>query len=210
MKITWFGHACFLFETAQIKILTDPFDSSVGYKVPNVVADIVTESHQHFDHNAHHLIKGKFELVKEPGVHQLKGVKITGIKTFHDCEAGTKRGQNIVFVFEVEDFRIVHLGDLGHTLNQIQLDQIKPADILLLPVGGTFTIGPAEAKKVLDQIDPHAAIPMHFKTKHIKFDIAPVEEFANLCENVKYLGNNILEIDKEIKNKNRFVYVLSI
>lgn len=210
MKITWLGHACFVIETNDVKILTDPFDSSVGYKIPSVIVDIITESHQHFDHNAHHLIKGKFELIRDPGIHQFKNLKITGIKTFHDSESGAKRGQNIVFVFDVEDFRIVHLGDLGHTLNQAQVDQIKPVDILLLPVGGTFTIGPAEAKKVLDQINPHVAIPMHFKTKYIKFDIAPVEEFTKLCENVKYLGNNILEIDEQLKSQDKCIYVLSI
>ncbi|WP_041083775.1 MBL fold metallo-hydrolase [Thermotoga profunda] len=210
MKITWFGHACFLIETGDVKILTDPFDSAVGYKIPNVVVDIITESHQHFDHNAHHLIKGRFELVKDPGIRQLKGVKITGVKTFHDSESGTKRGQNIIFTFDVEDIRIAHLGDLGHILNQAQLDQIKPIDVLLLPVGGTFTIGPTEAKRVLDQINPHIAIPMHFKTKYIKFDIAPVEEFTKLCENVKYTSNNILEIDKQIKNQEKLVYVLTL
>lgn len=210
MKITWFGHACFLIETGDVKILTDPFDSAVGYRVPNVVVDIITESHQHFDHNAHHLIKGRFELVKDPGIRQLKGVKIAGIKTFHDSESGTKRGQNIIFTFDVEDLRIAHLGDLGHILNQAQLDQIKPVDVLLLPVGGTFTIGPAEAKRVLDQISPHIAIPMHFKTKYIKFDIAPVEEFTKLCENVKYMSNNILEIDKQIKNQEKLIYVLTL
>jgi len=210
VKITWFGHACFLIETSDLRILTDPFDSSVGYKVPNVIADIVTESHQHFDHNAHRLIKGKFELVKDPGPHQFKNVKITGIKTFHDSESGAKRGQNIVFVFEIEGFRIVHLGDLGHLPSSAQVEQIKPADILLLPVGGTFTIGPSEAKKVLDQIVPHVAIPMHFRTKYIRFDIAPVEEFTKLCENVKYIGSNILEIDEQIKKQDRLVCVLSV
>lgn len=210
MRITWFGHACFLIETGDVRILTDPFDSSVGYKVPNVLVDIITESHQHFDHNAHHLIKGKFELFKDPGVYQFKGVKITGIKTFHDSESGAKRGQNTVFVFDTGNFRIAHLGDLGHVLNQAQIDQIKPVDVLMLPVGGTFTTGPADAKKVLDQINPHVAIPMHFKTRYIRFDIAPVEEFTKLCENVKYVGSNILEVDEQIKNHSRLVCVLSI
>ncbi|MGJ8455777.1 MBL fold metallo-hydrolase [Pseudothermotoga sp. U03pept] len=210
MKITWFGHACFLIESSQLRILTDPFDSSVGYKVPNVMVDLITESHQHFDHNAHHLIKGKFEVIKEAGFHEFRGAKITGIKTFHDSESGVKRGQNIVFVFEIEGFRLVHLGDLGHVLSQPQVDQLKPVDVLFLPVGGSFTIDPNEAKKVLDQLQPHVAIPMHFKTRYIKFDIAPVEEFTKLCENVKYIGSNLLEFGAQIREQDRTIYVLSI
>ncbi len=210
MKLVWFGHACFLIDIGEVKILTDPFDSSVGYKVPNVTVDLITESHQHFDHNAHHLIKGNFQLIKEPGSYVFKGVKIKGIQTFHDTQKGGKRGQNIVFVFEIGDMRIGHFGDLGHVPTQDQLLEIGKLDVAMIPVGGTFTIGPKEAKQTVDLLQPHVVIPMHYKTKYLKFDIATVEEFTKLCENVKCLEENALQVDQTLKTQEQVVYVLRL
>ncbi|AEH50120.1 MBL fold metallo-hydrolase [Pseudothermotoga thermarum] len=210
MKLVWFGHACFLIDTGNVKILTDPFDSSVGYKVPTIAVDLITESHQHFDHNAHHLIKGNFQLIKEPGVYEFKDVKIKGIRTFHDAEKGSKRGQNIIFVFEINGIRIGHFGDLGHVPTQEQIREIGQLDIALIPVGGTFTIGPKEAKQTMDLLNPHVVVPMHYKTKYLKFDIAGVEDFTKLCENVKYLESNELTIDESIKSEQKAVFVLKL
>ncbi len=210
MKLVWFGHACFLIQTNGIKILTDPFDSSVGYKIPTVSVDLITESHQHFDHNAHHLIKGDFQVIKDPGKHEFKNIKIKGVRTFHDAEHGSKRGQNIVFIFEIEDMRIGHFGDLGHIPTQDQLAEIGQLDIAMIPVGGTFTIGPKDAKQLVETLKPHIVIPMHYKTKYLKFDIAVVEEFTKLCENVKYLDGNELVVDQQIKSQQKAVYVLKL
>ncbi|MCS7175406.1 MBL fold metallo-hydrolase [Pseudothermotoga sp.] len=210
MKITWFGHACFLIDSQGVRILMDPFDSSVGYKVPNVSVDVVTESHQHFDHNAHHLLRGDFQLIKEAGEYTIKNVKIRGIKTFHDEAGGVKRGVNIVFVIEFSDFRVAHLGDLGHTLNQQQVQQIGQLDVLLIPVGGTFTVGPEEAKKIVEQLQPHVAIPMHYKTKYIKFDLRPVEDFLKFFTNVKKFSESTIELGEEVKSQRIAIYVPSI
>ncbi|MEN3008983.1 MBL fold metallo-hydrolase [Pseudothermotoga sp.] len=210
MKITWFGHACFLIDHQGVRILMDPFDSSVGYKVPNVSVDVVTESHQHFDHNAHHLLRGDFQLIKEAGEHTIKNVKIKGIKTFHDEAGGVKRGVNIVFVIEFSDFKVAHLGDLGHTLNQQQVQQIGQLDVLLIPVGGTFTVGPEEAKKIVEQLQPHVAIPMHYKTKYIKFDLRPVEDFLKFFTNVKKFSESTIELGEEVKSQRVAIYVPSI
>lgn len=210
MKITWFGHACFLIDNQGVRILMDPFDSSVGYKVPNVSVDVVTESHQHFDHNAHHLLRGDFQLIKEAGEYTIKNVKIRGIKTFHDEAGGVKRGVNIVFVIEFSDFKVAHLGDLGHTLNQQQVQQIGQLDVLLIPVGGTFTVGPEEAKKIVEQLQPHVAIPMHYKTKYIKFDLRPVEDFLKFFTNVKKFSESTIELGEEVKSQRIAIYVPSI
>ncbi|GAB4311904.1 MBL fold metallo-hydrolase [Pseudothermotoga elfii] len=210
MRITWFGHACFLIDTGKTLILTDPFDSSVGYRVPDVTVDLITESHQHFDHNAHRLIKGKFEIIKDSGDYEFRDVKISGIETFHDDESGARRGRNIVFVFDFDRFRVAHLGDLGHIPDESQIKHLKDLDVLLLPVGGTFTIGPKEARKILDLIKPKIAIPMHYKTKYIKFDIAPVEEFTRLCENVRCTSDNFIDLSEELKSFDRMVQVLNV
>lgn len=210
MKLTWFGHACFLIEHQNVRILTDPFDSSVGYKVPNVTVDIVTESHQHFDHNAHHLLKGDFQVVKEAGEYNFKSVKIKGVKTFHDESQGSKRGINIVFVFQFEGWKLAHLGDLGHVLSPQQVEQIGQVNVLLVPVGGTFTIGPEEAKRVVEQLQPNVVVPMHYKTKYIRFDLRPVEDFLKSFTNVKKLSESTFELTEEVKSHRAVVYVPSI
>lgn len=210
MKITWFGHACFLIDHQGIRILTDPFDSSVGYKIPNVSVDVVTESHQHFDHNAHHLLKGDFQLFREVGEYTIKNVKIKGVKTFHDEAEGIKRGTNIVFVFEFPDLKVAHLGDLGHVLNHQQIQQVGQPDVLLIPVGGTFTLGPEEAKKVVEQLQPHIVIPMHYKTRYIRFDLKPVDDFLKLFTNIKKFSESTVELSEDVKSQRAAIYVLSI
>jgi len=210
VKLTWFGHACFLIEHQDVRILTDPFDSSVGYRVPSVSADIVTESHQHFDHNAHHLLKGDFQLIKEPGEYSFKKLKIKGVKTFHDEAGGSRRGTNIVFAFEFPEWTVVHLGDLGHILSPQQVEAINQVNVLLIPVGGTFTVGPEEAKKIVEQLQPNVVVPMHYKTKYIKFDLRPVEDFLKFFTNVKKLSESTFELTEEVKSHRAVVYVPAI
>ncbi|MEW6425774.1 MAG: MBL fold metallo-hydrolase [Bacillota bacterium] len=176
MKISWLGHACFLIETTK-KILTDPFDRQLGYPVPKAAADLVTVSHQHFDHNAVRAIPGKPQIIQSAGEHSVNGVKITGIRTFHDQNRGAQRGENIIFVIEAEEIRVCHLGDLGHTLGQSTRAEIGKVDVLLVPVGGYYTINAAEAKEVVEQLNPGYAVPMHYKTKYLNLPIAPVDDF---------------------------------
>lgn len=177
MKLTWYGHACFLIEGNGVKILTDPFDKSVGYPIPQVTPDIVTVSHEHYDHNAVGSVKGSFLVVRGPGEHSAKGVKIKGVATYHDRSGGKERGKNTVFVLEVEGIKIAHLGDLGHVLTPAQVEEIGSVDVLLVPVGGTYTIDADDAVKVVNQLDPQVVVPMHFKTPHCQINIAPVEGF---------------------------------
>ncbi|PLV57517.1 MBL fold metallo-hydrolase [Thermotoga sp. SG1] len=201
MKITWFGHACFSLEIEGITIVTDPFDESVGYPIPNVTANVVTESHQHFDHNAHHLVKGNFRLINSPGSYTVDGVKIKGIETFHDSSHGRERGKNIAFVFEGEGLRVCHLGDLGHVLTPSQVKEIGEVDVLLVPVGGTYTIGPREAKEVSGLLEAKFIIPMHYKTKYLKFNLLPVDEFLKLFEKHERVGNILELFEKPTERK---------
>jgi len=201
MKITWFGHACFLIEMEGIRIVTDPFDETVGYPIPNVTADVVTESHQHFDHNAHHLVRGNFRLIKEAGEYEIGKVKVKGIETYHDTKSGRERGKNIVFVFEGEGMRVCHLGDLGHVPTNDQVRSIGEVDVLLVPVGGTFTIGPKEAREVVNLIKPTVTIPMHYKTRYLKFNLLPVDDFLKLFEGYERAGKTLEFFEKPREKK---------
>ncbi|OPX86158.1 MAG: metal-dependent hydrolase [Pelotomaculum sp. PtaB.Bin104] len=192
IKIFWYGHSCFLIETPQKKIITDPFYKNFGYPVPNIAADIVTISHQHSDHNGIDTVPGKPKVVETAGEHNIDGVKITGVKSFHDMRNGSQRGENIIFVFQVEGIRICHLGDLGHLLDQPTLKQIGEVDVLLIPVGGYYTINAGEAKEVAAQLNPYLVVPMHYITGYIKLPIAPVNEFLKLYPN--YSEQKQLEI----------------
>ncbi|HAA81713.1 MAG TPA: MBL fold metallo-hydrolase, partial [Thermoanaerobacter sp.] len=119
MNIKWLGHSCFKLTSEKgTVIVTDPFDESVGYPMPNVKADIVTSSHSHFDHNYFKAVKGNFDIVDTVGEHNIKGINIKGVNTFHDDEHGAKRGKNIVFVFDIDGIRVCHMGDLGHVLTE--------------------------------------------------------------------------------------------
>jgi len=178
MRVKWFGHACFLVEAADgTKVITDPFDESVGYQIPKVKADVVTVSHSHFDHNAVDLLQGNPEVVKGVGEKKIKGIIFKGIRSFHDKSRGAQRGPNTIFVFAVDGVRVCHLGDLGHLLSSGQQEEIGEVDILFIPVGGTFTIDGRDAREVSKQLNPRLIIPMHYKTESCSIGIDSCEEF---------------------------------
>jgi L-ascorbate metabolism protein UlaG (beta-lactamase superfamily) len=178
MKIRWLGHACFLIEAEDgTKVITDPFDESVGYRIPKEKPDVVTVSHSHFDHNAVDLLQGNPEVVKNVEEKKIKGIVFKGIESFHDKSRGAQRGPNTIFVFAVDGLRLCHLGDLGHLLSSDQQKKIGEVDILFIPVGGTFTIDGLEAGEVSEQLNPRLIIPMHYKTKSCNIGIASCEEF---------------------------------
>ncbi len=178
MLIRWHGHACFTIESAGKTLLTDPFDSSVGYAIPDIEPDIVTESHQHFDHNAHHLLKGNFNLIKETGHFFVEGYRINGFLTYHDEFKGKKRGTNIIYeIITPDGFRIVHLGDLGESLSRELEQKLMHPDILMIPVGGIYTIGPKEAHNLANELKPSIVIPMAFQNKKPKIRAKGTGEF---------------------------------
>ena len=178
MTIRWLGHACFLITSkAGVRVLIDPFDASVGYKVPAVEADVVLSTHDHSDHNAINVVKGQPQIIKGSGRHQAKGIDFTGVSSFHDTAVGSLRGRNTIFAFELDGVRLCHLGDLGHVLDTKQLEKLEGTDILLIPVGGKYTINAAKAVEVISQIEPRIIIPMHYKIPGLKADIDGVEKF---------------------------------
>ncbi|MBR3928718.1 MAG: MBL fold metallo-hydrolase [Clostridia bacterium] len=195
MTITWLGHACFMLELNDgRKIVTDPFDASVGYNTPRLDCDIVTISHGHHDHNAVEELSSFKTSLSEVGVYEFENLKISAISSFHDEFGGAKRGSNLIFKFEADGKTIVHLGDLGHTTNDEQTSFIKNADVLLIPIGGTYTINADEAIQIIDRAKPVCAVPMHFLTPAISFPIEDEKAFQKKT-NAVYLRSNCANAD---------------
>jgi len=169
VEIRWLGHACFLITAGDgTRILTDPFDDTLGYDLPTVPADIVTVSHAHFDHNNVGAVQGSPDVVDSPGDRSFGGVRIRGVQTCHDTKGGALRGRNIVFVIETDDITICHAGDLGHVPSDETAKSIGRVDVLLIPVGGTYTLDAKGAQEAARKLDPRIVIPMHYKTPDLK------------------------------------------
>lgn len=198
MKIKWLGHACFLLTSESgTRVMTDPFDETVGYALPAVEADIVTSSHDHFDHNHTAVVKGSFVKVDKAGKHNEKGIEITGVQTFHDEQGGAKRGKNVVFKFNIDGIKVCHCGDLGHVLTPDQVKEIGEVDVLLVPVGGVFTVDAQGARQVVEQLKPRLTIPMHFKTPALKFQVDGVDKFLSVMGKGQRLNQKEIEVNKE-------------
>ena len=181
MLITWIGHSCFKIQDKTgpdgLTVVTDPFDKKIGLKPPNFEADIVTVSHNHDDHNNIKALRGKPFIIKNAGEYDINNVSIQGVESFHDEHSGKDRGLNIIYRIEIDNISVVHLGDLGHILDNKQLDVLAGIDILLIPVGGKYTLDAKKAVEVVSQIEPRIVIPMHYKVPGLKADIDGVDKF---------------------------------
>jgi L-ascorbate metabolism protein UlaG (beta-lactamase superfamily) len=177
MDITWLGHSCFKIKGSHATVITDPYSPDLGYKLGKPSARIVTVSHQHPGHSYVQGIGGQPKVVNRPGEYEISGVLIIGIATFHDGERGKKRGKNTVYLMEIDEISVCHLGDLGHVLSAEQVEEIDNVDVLLLPVGGVSTINAPMAAEVVRQLEPKAVIPMHYKTPALGLELEPVDRF---------------------------------
>mgnify|MGYP004677742981 FL=1 len=199
MKVRWLGHSCFkLTESTGTSVLTDPY-SLKGMEMPVSEADIVTVSHHHRDHDYLAKVKKPYRLVDSPIFTEIDGVMVMGTKTYHDNEQGAERGENIVFKYRMDGLDVCHMGDIGEECTIEIVQDLMPVDILLIPVGGTYTIDAEEAKKYVDALMPDIVIPMHYKTKDNKLDIDKVDEFLKLFdeEDIVYLESDTAEFDRE-------------
>lgn len=156
--------------TDGVTLVTDPFDKETGLKVPNFEADIVTVSHDHHDHNNVSALRGTPFVIECAGEYDYKGILVEGIDSFHDEKKGEERGGNIIYRIEVDDISVAHLGDLGTVLDNTQLEKLVGTDVLLIPVGGKYTLDAKKAVEVISQIEPRIVIPMHYKTDGLKID----------------------------------------
>ena len=200
MKITWLGHSSFLLEDSKgKKLLTDPFDTSVGYEVYKGNPDIVTISHQHFDHNYTRDLKGNYKIIDKACMFNLDDIFIKGIPSYHDKNKGAKRGDNIIFTFRMDGYSLCHLGDLGHSLTSNDIEAIGDVDILFVPVGGNYTIDGKEASELTKKINPKIVFPMHYKTSKVSLPLDGVEAFLMYMKNASKIDSNTLIINDEIK-----------
>jgi len=196
VKIKWWGHATFTITTFQgTKIVTDPYNEDLPYKIVNDKADIVTVSHDHFDHNAVDLVPGSPSIVRDISGYSDKEIKIKGIKSYHDDQSGNERGENIIFIYNFNDIKLSHLGDLGHPLNEEQKEALKDVDVLLIPVGGHFTIDADQAYKIVKQINPKVIFPMHYKTDILDLPIKGVDKFLKHFDHDSIVRVNGPEIE---------------
>ena len=213
MKIEWMGHASFIVTLDSGKrICTDPYksgsyDGAVGYAPIKEQVDIVTVSHDHPDHCGTDDLLGDFELVKTIGEFNIQGVKVEGFSTYHDKTKGSERGENIVFKICTGDMTIVHLGDLGHLMGEAEMEKLGNVDVLMIPVGGYFTIDNKEAWDIISHVKPKVVIPMHYKTEKLGFPIEGVGEFLSGTDNVEHIDD--LEITKKDLPAELKVYVLN-
>ncbi len=202
MKIKWLGHSAFLITTESgVKIITDPYKSgsyegAVGYGKIRDAADVVLVSHEHDDHNSVESVLGDPVVLRGAGEHESKGLKFKGVETYHDKTKGKERGKNTVFVFEADGLTVCHLGDLGHTLSGDVASRVGKTDVLLVPVGGFYTIDAAEATTVVDSLNPRVVIPMHYKTEKLGFPIDGVETFLEGKEGVARQGSSEIQFTK--------------
>jgi len=194
MKIKYLAHASFLITSdSGTRIITDPYETSDALKHGeiNEAADIVTVSHEHGDHNNAAAVQGNPEVVRDSAT--VKGITFKAVSTTHDDKGGSERGKNTIFCFQVDGVKVCHMGDLGHLLTDNQVVEIGKVHVLLVPVGGHFTIDARAATEVAEQVRARVIIPMHFKTDNIGFPIGGLEDFLKSKTNITQVGGSEAE-----------------
>ena len=197
MKITWYGHSCFAVESAEGSVILDPYapGSVPGYQLPALQADRVICSHEHSDHFCPEAVtlSGKKD-----------GLQIRTVASYHDDVKGKKRGNNNISVISCENLTAVHLGDLGHALSPEQIEQIGKTDILMVPVGGFYTVDAQQAFEICEALHPGIIIPMHFREEGRGYEVlATAEEFLKLFDKSRILrkADNQLEPNASLYGK---------
>ena len=214
MKLKYLAHSAFLLTTAKgIRIITDPYEpgsygGAVGYKPIDEEADIITVSHSHEDHSHISDKHKKAKAIKTPGDHTIGEVVIHGVEASHDEHGGKDRGQNIMFCIRADGLTICHCGDLGHLPDAALAKAIGPVDVLLIPVGGFYTIDAEAADQVIAALRPKVAVPMHYKTEKLGFGIATVEPFLRGMGNLINIGQSEVDIVPGKLAKGPVVWVL--
>lgn len=203
MKVSWLGHASFLIISDKgTRIITDPYQSggfggTLNYGPIREEAHVVVTTHDHADHNHLAGIRGSPQVVRGAGTHQVGELEFKGVSCYHDTSRGRERGNNTMFVFTVDGLRLCHVGDLGHQPTDQQLAELGPVDVLLVPVGGFYTIDAAEATRLAERLAPRVVIPMHYRTDKCLFPITGVEDFLKGKERVRRVGASEVELKKE-------------
>jgi len=195
MDIVYLGHSSFKLKGKKVTVITDPFDPVyVGLKYPKNDADIVTVSHNHNDHNKVELIDNVKMVINGAGEYEVMGVSVIGIETDHDASGGEDRGKNIIFILEVDGLRIAHFGDLGHKPSEKLMEQMGDIDVLMLPVGGEYTIGHKQAVDIAKEFESPYVLPMHYKMPGMNEEV--FGKLSGVDEFLKELGYEVERLDK--------------
>ena len=178
MELQWIGHACFRM-TAQdgTVVITDPYDESVGIAMLPLEADLITMSHGHHDHCETSQIIGNPTILRGTQAGGAGSVKTHAVMSFHDDAQGQKRGENAIRIFAIDGLKVVHMGDQGCMPAPEALEAIRGADVMMIPAGGTYTVDAAGARAIIEAAKPRCVVPMHVKTAHCGYPIAPVGAF---------------------------------
>lgn len=176
MDIEWYGHSCFRLRGAQGIVVTDPYGPTDEGRSGALRADIVTVSHAHPGHDRVTSVDGPPFVIDGPGDYELRGIFVTGLRMAHDQEGGARRGHTTAYCVLLDDLSVCHLGDLGHRPSQEHVEAIGNVDILLVPVGGGNSLGPAQAAEVVRLLDPSIVIPMHCRSG-ARPELEPVARF---------------------------------
>lgn len=213
MIITWQGHSCFKIQDKigpdGVSLVTDPFNKEIGLKVPNFEADIVTVSHQHHDHNNIGALRGQPFVIDCAGEYDYKGVLVEGVDSFHDEKNGSERGGNIIYRIEIDDISVTHLGDLGQILDNAQLEKVVGTDILLIPIGGRYTLDAKRAVEVIAQIEPRIVIPMHYKVPGLTVDLDEIDKFIKEIGLTPIREEKLKISKKDLPQEDRELVILS-
>ena len=176
MELVWIGHSCFRLSGREATVITDPCNKSSGYNLARATADLVTISNEHPHHSAASEVTGDPTVLRGPGEYEVKGVIVTGVRTDPSRSNGTR---NTAYMIAVDDVRICHLGDLANLPTAEQIELMKDADVLLVPVGGHCTIGAPQAVEVISQIEAKIVVPMHYATDVSKAELESVDRFLH-------------------------------
>ncbi len=217
MKLTYMAHACFLLEVNGLQIVFDPykyhsFSGAVGYDKLNVSADIVLLSHHHDDHAGIEEISGQFDVIDSEGEWEYDGMKIKGVLSYHDPENGKLRGKNTVFIVSTETCSVAHLGDQG-VVDANVINELSNVDLVMVPVGGTYTLGPKEACEFITQLKaPKTIVPMHYKTPKLGFPIKGVDEFLTVCSSIPSIevGSSQVQVEDILEQENKKIVVMKM
>lgn len=191
MTITWYGQSCFRIETKEVSVLIDPFSKDIGLRPPKIKDDLVLITHEHSDHNnLDGLNEGAF-VIRGPGEYERKGVQVRGILSHHDKTKGTERGLNTIYLIKTEDMAICHLGDIGQNeLTDSQIEEISDVDVLMVPVGGVYTVDFKDALHIISQIEPKVIVPMHYQVPGLSIRLDSADRF------IKEVGLTPENVDK--------------
>lgn len=175
VDVTWLGQSCFRLRGRGAAVVTDPYPPALGPRL-RLEGNVVTVSHDHDNHSHVQSVKDA-HVIEGPGEYEVAGVTVLGLPTYHDDKRGAEHGRNTVYLIELDDVRVCHLGDLGHTLDDRALEALGNVDVLLVPVGGGRTLDGAKAAEVVRQVEPRYVVPMHFGHPALQTELAPVERF---------------------------------